>query len=144
MTGQDPLAAWRSNPFFVLEVSTQASRADVERAGQKLLGLLALGSASAAQYDTPFGPAARDADSVRQALATLRDPNGRVVHELWADRQQACPYVRHDERGCFCVSPSLPEVADRYMPCDTASLQLWCLTEADYTKCCLYPAGDVP
>jgi hypothetical protein len=85
MTGQDPLAAWRGNPFFVLEVSTQASRADVERAGQKLLGLLALGSASAAQYDTPFGPAARDADSVRQALATLRDPNGRVVHELWAD-----------------------------------------------------------
>jgi hypothetical protein len=81
----DPLAAWRGNPFFALGVSTQASRAEVERAGQKLLGLLALGSASARHYDTPFGPATRDADSVRQALATLRDPNERVVHELLAN-----------------------------------------------------------
>jgi hypothetical protein len=85
MTGHDPLAAWRSNPFFMLEVATDASRAEVERAGQKLLGLLALGSASAGQYDTPLGVATRDADSVRQALATLRDPVERVVHELWAD-----------------------------------------------------------
>jgi len=79
----DPLAAWRGNPFFVLGVSTQASRTEVERAGQKLLGLLALESAR--NYDTPFGPATRDADKVRQALATLRDPNERVIHELLAD-----------------------------------------------------------
>ena len=80
----DPLADWRSNPFFVLEVSTQASRTEVERAGQKLLGLLALGSTAAGHYDTPFGPATRDADAVRRALATLRDPNERVIEELWA------------------------------------------------------------
>ena len=67
MIGDDPLAAWRANPFFILEVSTEASRTEVERAGQKLLGLLALGSASAARYETPLGPASRDADSVRQA-----------------------------------------------------------------------------
>jgi hypothetical protein len=84
MTGYDPIAAWRDNPFFILEVATDASRADVERAGQKLLALLALGSASAGRYDTPLGPAIRDADGVRQALAALRDPVERVVHELWA------------------------------------------------------------
>jgi len=80
----DPLADWRGNPFFVLEVPTQASRTEVERAGQKLLGLLALGAAGADRYDTPFGPAARDADAVRRALATLRDPHERVMHELLA------------------------------------------------------------
>ena len=80
----DPLADWRGNPFFVLEVSTDASRTEVERAGQKLLGLLALGAAGAERYDTPLGPATRDADAVRRALATLRDPNERVIQELWA------------------------------------------------------------
>jgi hypothetical protein len=85
MTGHDPLAAWRGNPFFVLEVSTDAPRAEVERAGQKLLALLALGSTSAGHCDTPLGPATRDADGVRQAVAALRDPVERVVHELWAD-----------------------------------------------------------
>jgi curved DNA-binding protein CbpA len=80
----DPLADWRSNPFFVLDVSPQASRTEVERAGQKLLGLLALGATGADRYDTPFGPATRDADAVRRALALLRDPNERVIQELWA------------------------------------------------------------
>ena len=81
----DPLADWRGNPFFVLEVPTQASRTEVERAGQKLLGLLALGAAGADRYDTPFGPGTRDADAVRRALATLRDPIERVIQELWAN-----------------------------------------------------------
>jgi hypothetical protein len=85
MSAPDLLAAWRANPFFVLGVNTRASRAEVERAGQKLLGLLAVGSAAAARYDTPFGPATRDADSVRAALATLRDPAERVIHELLAN-----------------------------------------------------------
>lgn len=81
----DPLAAWRGNPFFVLGVDTHASRAEVERAGQKLIALLALGSASVEGYDTPIGPATRDADKVRQALATLRDPTERVIQELMAN-----------------------------------------------------------
>jgi hypothetical protein len=84
MNGHDPLAAWRGNPFFLLEVSPQASRMEVERAGQRLIALLTVGSASAARYDTPLGPAMRDADAVRQALATLRDPNERAIAELWA------------------------------------------------------------
>ncbi len=67
-----------------------------------------------------------------------------LIHELWTDHQHTCPYVRHGEHGCSCASPTLPEGGDRRMPCDVYSLQLWCLTESDYTKCCFWPAGDVP
>jgi hypothetical protein len=69
-----------------------------------------------------------------------------LVHDLWTAREHACcPYVRyHDERGCWCASPSLREHEDRVLPCDTASLSLWCLTESHYTRCTLYPGGDVP
>src|SRR5215470_5876730 len=85
MTTADPLALWRSNPFYVLEVATDATPTDVERAGQRLLALLAVGSANAQDYPTPLGPAVRDAEKVRQALAALRDPEQRVLHELWAN-----------------------------------------------------------
>jgi hypothetical protein len=86
----DPLALWRRNPFFILELSPRASRAEVERAGQKLIGLLELGSAAAARYETPFGPATRDGDTVRQAVAALRNPVERVIHELWAEVSPPC------------------------------------------------------
>ena len=46
---------------------------DVERAAQRLLGLLAIGAQGADVYQTPFGPGYRDADTVRQALVRLRD-----------------------------------------------------------------------
>jgi hypothetical protein len=69
-----------------------------------------------------------------------------LVHELWTERPQTCcPYVKHGEYGCWCASPALPEDGDsddRRVPCDTASLQLWCLTEVDYTRCLSCPAGD--
>jgi hypothetical protein len=85
VTPAEPCAAWRNNPFFVLELKADASRADVERAAQRLLGLLAIGAQGADEYQTPFGPARRDADSVRQALGRLRDPLQRVGYELWAN-----------------------------------------------------------
>jgi hypothetical protein len=91
MNGHDPLAAWRGNPFFLLEVSTRASRAEVERSGQRLIGLFAVGSESAVRYDTPLGAARRDADGVRQALARLRDPNERAIQELWAEVGAGAP-----------------------------------------------------
>jgi|GEM_PF-1023865 hypothetical protein len=85
MTTGDPLALWRSNPFYVLDVSTESTPSDVERAGQRLLALLTVGSANAQNYQTPLGPATRDAEKVRQAVAALRDPEQRVLHELWAN-----------------------------------------------------------
>ncbi len=85
MTTGDPLALWRSNPFFVLEVAADATPTDVERAGQRLLALLTVGSVNVHAYPTPLGPATRDAEKVRQALAALRDPEQRVLQELWAN-----------------------------------------------------------
>jgi len=105
MTTADPLALWRSNPFYVLEVATDATPTDVERAGQRLLALLAVGSANVQTYPTPLGPATRDAEQVRQALAALRDPEQRVLHELWASvAPTGGPATDHNNTG-VCAGP---------------------------------------
>jgi hypothetical protein len=72
------------NPFFVLGVTAEASRIEVEREAQKLLGMLELGFAEARMYATPLGPRERTAEMVRAAVAALRDPYRRLVAELWA------------------------------------------------------------
>jgi hypothetical protein len=72
------------NPFYVLAISPDASRIEIEREAQKLLGMLELGFAAAATYATPLGPRARTAEAVRAAVATLRDPYQRLLAELWA------------------------------------------------------------
>ena len=72
------------NPFFVLGLSCDASRLELEREAQKLLGMLELGFPGALTYATPVGPRPRTAESVRAAVATLRDPYQRLVAELWA------------------------------------------------------------
>ncbi len=74
-----------NNPFLVLGITPTASRMEVERAGQKLLAQVAIGAASALTYTTRFGPRPRDEALVRQALASLRDPQQRVIAELWAE-----------------------------------------------------------
>lgn len=72
------------NPFLVLGLAPDAGRADVERAAQKLQGLLKVGASAAKTYATPLGPRERTEDLVRAAAAELRDPAKRVGHELWA------------------------------------------------------------
>lgn len=72
------------NPFFVLGLPAEASRIEVEREAQKLLGMLELGFAEARTYATPQGPHERTAEMVRAAVAALRDPYRRLVAELWA------------------------------------------------------------
>lgn len=88
------------NPFFVLELQPECGRAEVERAGQRLLGMLELGLAGAERYRTPFGEGRRDAAKVREAMAELRDPQRRLLHELWmrgtAGVDLAAP---HDDEG---------------------------------------------
>lgn len=71
------------NPFFVLELDPECSRAEVERAGQRLLAMVELGLAGADRYPTPFGQGRRDAAKIREAMAELRDPQRRLLHELW-------------------------------------------------------------
>jgi hypothetical protein len=72
------------NPFFVLGLSCDASRIELEREAQKLLGMLELGFPGAQTYATPLGPRPRTAEMVRAAVATLRDPYQRLLAELWA------------------------------------------------------------
>ncbi|HLL20511.1 MAG TPA: hypothetical protein VK427_00185 [Kofleriaceae bacterium] len=72
------------NPFFILGLATDASRIEIEREAQKLLGMLELDFADAKTYATPVGPQPRTAELVRAAVATLRDPYRRLVAELWA------------------------------------------------------------
>jgi hypothetical protein len=75
---------FQTNPFFILGISTRADAMDVEREAAKLLAQLELGLEAAASFATPVGPAPRDRDLVRWALAEVRDPDKRAVHELWA------------------------------------------------------------
>ena len=72
------------NPFFVLALTPDATRMEVEREAHKLLGMLELGFADAATYATPLGPQPRTAELVRAAAAALRDPYQRLLAELWA------------------------------------------------------------
>ena len=72
------------NPFFVLGISPDASRIELEREAQKLLGMLELGFEAAQTYATPLGPRTRTPEAVRAAVAALRDPYQRLVAELWA------------------------------------------------------------
>lgn len=72
------------NPFYVLDLASDCTRAEVERAGQKLLAMLELDLQGARVCATPDGPRGRDAAGVREAMAELRDPQRRLFHELWA------------------------------------------------------------
>lgn len=72
------------NPFYVLELRPDCSRAEVERAGQRLIGMLELELSTAHGYRSPLGRHRRSPELVRIAMAELRDPNRRLLHELWA------------------------------------------------------------
>lgn len=76
--------AVEENPFYVLALPVTASRREVEREGQKLLGMLELKLEDAQRYRTPLGVHLRTADLVRNALARLRDPRRRLESELFA------------------------------------------------------------
>jgi hypothetical protein len=78
------IARVAENPFHVLGLAPTATRHEIEREAQKLLGMLELGLAAAATYPTPLGPRGRTPELVRAAVAALRDPARRLAAELWA------------------------------------------------------------
>lgn len=84
MDARDPNRRIAENPFYVLGLSPECSRLEVERQGQKLLGMLEVGLSAARTYATPLGEHERTVDKVRAAMAELRDPERRLHHELWA------------------------------------------------------------
>ncbi|MCE9576984.1 MAG: hypothetical protein K8W52_27810 [Deltaproteobacteria bacterium] len=71
------------NPLLVLGLGLGATRMEVERQAQLLLGMLELGFPDAATYPSPLGPRPRTPDLVRAAAAALRDPGQRLQAELW-------------------------------------------------------------
>lgn len=79
-----PFEQLTRNPFFVLELPVTATAAEIDRQGQKLIGLFALGVASAATYKTPWSREPRTEEDVRAAMSQLRHPDARAVFELWA------------------------------------------------------------
>jgi curved DNA-binding protein CbpA len=72
------------NPYFVLEIASNATPGEIERAGRKLLGLVDVGSEKAVKYTCSFGTFDRDATMIREAMAELRDPRKRARHALLA------------------------------------------------------------
>ncbi len=82
--GQAARARLASNPFYVLGLRPDCARAEIEREGQKLIGMLELELRAAMSYRSPIGVHPRTPELVREAMAELRDPNKRLVHELWA------------------------------------------------------------
>jgi hypothetical protein len=93
----------QSNPFYVLGLRPDCGAAEVERAGQKLLGLLALDIASARSYKAPLGTAPRTPEKVRAAMAELRDPDRRLLHEVWAS-----PPASGDDGAVAASAPADP------------------------------------
>jgi hypothetical protein len=74
------------NPFLVLSLEPDATIDQVERQGQKLLLMLSAGISESACYDTPLGRRVLTEEMVREAIAELRDPDRRLVHEWWTCR----------------------------------------------------------
>lgn len=84
MTAGEGPSRLADNPFYVLGLRPSATAVEVEREGQKILGMLELNLAGARVYRTPVGQQERDPEKVRHAMSELRDPTRRLVHELWA------------------------------------------------------------
>jgi hypothetical protein len=74
----------RQNPFYVLGLSVDCRRIEVEREGQRLLAELELRLEGAQTYSTPLGQQPRTPELVREAMAELRDPAKRILHALLA------------------------------------------------------------
>ena len=112
----DPDDRCAENPFHVLALPPTATRAEVERAGQKWLAMLEVGVGAAKLYATPVGPRVRTPELVRAAMAELRDPDRRIVHELWCAPESAETVV-HPEPD--------PEPDDAPAPFDAMEALRW-------------------
>jgi hypothetical protein len=66
------------SPYYILELAPDATVADIERQGKKLLGLLEVGAAKAKTYTCPLGTFPRDETAIREATALRRDPVRRA------------------------------------------------------------------
>jgi hypothetical protein len=70
---------WTANPFHVLELPTTATWTEIERRTSELLAREVTD-----EIDTPVGPRSRSAAEISAALEALRDPDARLLYEVWA------------------------------------------------------------
>ncbi|MCA9485526.1 MAG: hypothetical protein KC506_01640 [Nanoarchaeota archaeon] len=67
-----------------------------------------------------------------------------LINELFEDSvgKRVCEHVRRDDSGRpYCANGLKSHVnpsSSRYDVCDTASLQLWCLSDEGFAKCIYY------
>ena len=102
---QQVLRVLTENPFRILGLSPRASPREVEREGTKLLGLIAAGLDDRASM-APLGPKERGAEQVRWAVAELRDPHRRALHEFF---WPACESLPVDAKALAELLDRLPQ-----------------------------------
>jgi hypothetical protein len=61
-----------------------------------------------------------------------------LMREMWVQSspKNRCPHVSYNGAKCCC---SVVEESEAAFVCDTASLQLWCLSRERYRTCIFYP-----
>jgi hypothetical protein len=104
---EDARSRITENPFYILGLPVTASRQEVEREGQKLLAMLDVGLSGAKAYATPLGGQPRTPEKVRQAMAELRDPDRRLVHELWASIPSDFEAPEREQEGRLAPWPDV-------------------------------------
>lgn len=78
-----PLQRVAENPFFILDIGADATKAQIRSRGRALCDALANAEPWAAKYFTPLGNRLRTPELVTWATAELLDPDRRLGHELW-------------------------------------------------------------
>lgn len=109
VSARDPSRRIADNPFYILALPPDCSRLEIEREGQKWLGMLEVGLSAARHYWTPLGAMERTTHKVREAMAELRDPERRLRHELWA---RLAPEHVGDAPGVEPTGKDAPGFAD--------------------------------
>lgn len=79
-TKQPQFSAW---PFWVLDLSPDATNADIDKAARDLTAKLQFGMAAAKKFISPLGELERDEHLIRDARSALQDPTLRLVAEFW-------------------------------------------------------------
>jgi hypothetical protein len=106
-----------ANPYWVLELTPRATSLEIERAAQKLLGLLEIGSERARTYPTPWGRRSRDTELVRASLAVLRDPAERIVVGFW--------FIEPESASGEAPRPAIPGKSESPNPQDVFAAVGW-------------------
>ena len=74
---------WSCWPFWVLELTPNATLQDIEKAARDLTNKIEFGFDLAKKFETPQGEFERDSYLIREAKAKLQNPEQRLQAEFW-------------------------------------------------------------